>query len=150
MLRIRKVLEDSKGDYESTAAQEIYFDRSHKKRIPEFVTVSQAVIDNKPSQPIRECLSFLSGWWCMTTFGIFQTRWERTNFSHWPWRTNGKYTLRNFSTKSNILSKWTFFSFSPTRTISPRWTCRTTIDLLYPHSMYCINESQIPNPHHGV
>ena len=46
-------LVESNGDYEGTAARKTHFDRSDKKRIPQFVAEIQATIDNIPGKSIR-------------------------------------------------------------------------------------------------
>ena len=53
MERIRKELNDSIGNYESTAARNIHSDYSDEKETTEFVDEIQAMTDNDPSKSIR-------------------------------------------------------------------------------------------------
>ena len=46
-------LNESKGDYKDMTSQKPYADRSDKKRIPEFLSKIQAMIDNDQSKSIR-------------------------------------------------------------------------------------------------
>ena len=46
--KFRKELDESKSDYEGTAAWKLHFDSSVKKRALEFVGMIQAIIDNNP------------------------------------------------------------------------------------------------------
>ena len=53
VLRIRKKLDESNGDYKATAAWKPHSDCSDKERTPKFVGKIQIMIDYDPSKLIR-------------------------------------------------------------------------------------------------
>ena len=76
---------------------------------------------------------------------------RKSQFYYRLWRTNGKTTLQNFSTNSNILSKQPCFGFSPMRKKYARIrkrNRRTTFDLLCPNKCTAIDKNQTLNPYH--
>ena len=77
--------------------------------------------------------------YCMKSFSISYTNWERTNFYYRPWRPRGKNVLQSCWTNTSIFSNRKRSVFSQIWTFYIRirwWTHKTTVDFLYSHKMY--------------
>ena len=76
---------------------------------------------------------------CMKTLSISNTRWERTNSYHRPWRIRGKTGLQSFKqTQAFPPTKYALFFLRWKKKISAWvrwWTHRTSIGLFCPHKM---------------
>ena len=73
---------------------EVYFDRSDKKRIPEFLGEIQAMIENDPSNFVardKETSKFLFKLVIPERIRYFKIK--RINFYYMPWRIRGKTSL---------------------------------------------------------